>query len=94
MSRAKMKCLTKPKAENMKRIYTRIREKAITLHKNDVEPGSKKPKWSNGTVTIPADLSAGRYSIGVWEWADSGNLSIDIQRVTEVDDNDDGGEFL
>ena len=75
----------------MKR-YESVTEKAITLHKNDVEPGSKRPKWSNGTVTIAADLAAGRYSIGVWEWEDSGNLSIDIQRVTEVDD-DDGGEF-
>ena len=92
MRRAKTKCSTKPKAENMKR-YESVTEKAITLHKNKLEPGSKKPKWSNGTVTIAAELAAGRYSIGVWEWEDSGNLSIDIQRVTEVDDNDDGGEF-
>jgi hypothetical protein len=73
----------------MKR-YEKVTEKSITLFKNDLEPGSKKPKFSNGNVTIAADLSAGRYSIGVWEWADSGNLSIDIQKITEVDDNDEG----
>jgi hypothetical protein len=73
----------------MKR-YEKVTEKAITLFRNDIEPGSKKPKFSNGNVTIAADLSPGRYSIGVWEWQDSGNLSIDIQRVTEVADDDDG----
>ena len=73
----------------MKR-YEKVTEKAITLFRNDIEPGSKKPKFSNGNVTIATDLSPGRYSIGVWEWQDSGNLSIDIQRVTEVADDDDG----
>ncbi len=77
----------------MSRIYTSATEKKITLHKNTNPPGSKKPHWSNGTVTIAAEMAAGRYTIGVWQYEDSGNLAIDIQRITEVDDNDDGGEF-
>jgi len=64
--------------------YERVTEKAITAHLNkDNEPGSKKPKWSNGTVNITGDFTPGRYSIGVWEWSDSGNLSVDIQKIVE-----------
>ena len=48
--------------------YEKMTEKPVTLFRNDIEPGSKKPKFSNGNVTITADLSPGRYSIGVWEW--------------------------
>ena len=72
--------------------YRKVTEKAVTLFRNNEPEGSRKPKWSNGTVNISTDLPAGRYSIGVWEWADSGNLTIDIQQVIERDD-EDHGEF-
>ena len=63
--------------------YERVTEKAITAHLNkDNEPGSKKPKWSNGTVNITGDFTPGRYSV-------------DIQKIVEDNDTvtDTDGEF-
>ena len=76
--------------------YERVTEKAITAFLNkDKEPGSKKPNWSNGTVNISKNVTPGRYSVGVWEWPDSGNLSVDIQKIVEDNDTvtDTDGEF-
>jgi len=37
-----------------------------------------KPNFSNNKLRIERDLPAGEYSLGIWQYADSGNLSISL----------------
>ena len=37
-----------------------------------------KPNFSNSTVKITEDIKAGNYSIAIWQYEDSGNLSFSL----------------
>ena len=52
----------------------------------DKEVGSKRPDYGNGKVVLDVDLPAGRYSVGGWQYADSGNIGLKIERDEIVDD--------
>ena len=45
--------------------------------------GSRLPDYKNGKVTFEVGLEPGRYSIAGWRYEDTGNISLEIQRVTE-----------
>ena len=64
-------------------------KKLVLFKNNDVPAGSNKPQWSNGNVVLEVDLAKGRYSLGAWQYTDTGNISVDIQRVTQK--ADEGG---
>tara|TARA_R100001163_G_C5007952_1_gene154823 strand:- start:501 stop:722 length:222 start_codon:yes stop_codon:yes gene_type:complete len=57
--------------------------KSFNLFKNPKEPGSKKPDYSNGKVILDLPMDAGRYSFSGWRYEDTGNISLEIQKVTE-----------
>ena len=63
--------------------------KKFNLFKENKEEGSKKPDFKNGNVQLEVSLPAGKYSVAAWQYEDTGNISLDIQRVTE--DNTFGG---
>lgn len=56
------------------------------LFKNDLSKNSNQPPWSNSKVMIEEDLPAGKYSMGVYKWDDTGNLSLNLS-VFEPDEN-------
>ena len=37
-----------------------------------------KPQFSNNKITLHSDIPAGTYSLGIWQYADTGNLSLKI----------------
>ena len=37
-----------------------------------------KPQFSNNKITLHSDIPAGEYSLGIWQYADTGNLSLKI----------------
>ena len=37
-----------------------------------------KPNFSNNKITLHAAIPAGEYSLGVWQYADTGNLSLSL----------------
>ena len=41
-----------------------------------------KPNYSNNKLRIERDLPAGEYSLAIWQYADSGNLSISLTKPT------------
>jgi len=54
------------------------------LFKNkDKEPGSKQPDFGNSKLQITEDIKAGMYRIAGWQYEDTGNISLNIERVTE-----------
>lgn len=69
--------------------YTEV--KKFNLFKETKEPGSKKPDYGNGKVVLEVGLEPGRYSFAGWQYEDSGNISLSIQRVEE--DAGSGGGF-
>ncbi len=40
----------------------------------------KQPQFSNKEVKLEVPIPAGTYKIGVWQYEDSGNLSLSLQR--------------
>ena len=56
------------------------------LFKNDISSNAKQPPWSNSKVMLEEDLPAGKYSMGVYKYDDTGNLSINLS-VFETDEN-------
>ena len=64
-------------------------KKLVLFKNNDVPANSNKPQWSNGNVVLEVDLAKGRCSLGAWQYEDTGNISVDIQRVTQK--ADEGG---
>lgn len=67
--------------------------KKFNLFKEAKEPGSKRPDFGNSKVILEVDLPAGRYSFSGWQYEDTGNISVEIQRVVEIDAPSDGGGF-
>tara|TARA_R100000808_G_scaffold24138_1_gene54860 strand:+ start:5958 stop:6236 length:279 start_codon:yes stop_codon:yes gene_type:complete len=37
-----------------------------------------KPNYSNNKITLHAPIPAGEYSLGIWQYADTGNLSVKL----------------
>ena len=64
--------------------------KRFNLFKEAKEPGSKRPDYGNSKVIFEVALEPGRYSFSGWQYEDTGNISLEIQKVTEVSD---GGGF-
>tara|TARA_R100000152_G_C6624341_1_gene74005 strand:+ start:37 stop:270 length:234 start_codon:yes stop_codon:yes gene_type:complete len=50
---------------------------------NGVPQEKGAPPWSNGKFQISETLAPGNYKIAAWQYADTGNISIDIQIVEE-----------
>ena len=65
--------------------------KRFNLFKESNPPGSKKPDFGNSKVVFEAPLEPGRYSFSGWQYTDTGNISVEIQRMTEVEDGGGGG---
>lgn len=65
--------------------YTEVARFNLFKEKEKIE-GSKKPDYGNGKVLLNVDLPAGRYSVGGWQYEDSGNIGLKIERVELVDD--------
>lgn len=59
--------------------------KRFNLFKEDKEPGSRLPDVKNSKVVLEVPLQAGRYSIAGWIYEDTGNISVEIQKVIEED---------
>ena len=49
----------------------------------DKPVGSRLPDFKNGKVVFEVGLDAGRYSFAAWQYEDTGNIRVEIQRVTE-----------
>ena len=49
----------------------------------DKPVGSRLPDFKNGKVVFEGGLEPGRYSFAAWQYEDTGNISVEIQRVTE-----------
>ena len=47
---------------------------------------NNQPPWSNNKVQLDAALEPGTYSVGVYQWDDTGNLSF---RLSKLVDNGD-----
>ena len=45
-----------------------------------------KPQFSNGKVTLHTDLPAGTYSIGAWQYSDTGNISLKFDEIVELNE--------
>lgn len=43
-----------------------------------------KPNWGNSKVTLHAPIPAGTYSVSMWAYADSGNLSFELSKDTQA----------
>ena len=67
--------------------------KRFNLFKEDLEPGSKRPGYKNSKVIFEVALPPGRYAFAGWQYEDTGNISLDIQRVIEDDEGGGGGGF-
>ena len=65
--------------------------KKFTLFKQDKMPDSRNPDLKNGKVIFEVALEAGRYSFAGWQYEDTGNISIHIDRVTGEADSSGGG---
>ena len=63
--------------------------KRFNLFKEVKEPGSKRPDFGNSKVIFEVALEPGRYSFSGWQYEDTGNISLEIQKVTEI--TDEGG---
>lgn len=57
--------------------------KKFNLFKEIKPAGSKKPDFGNSKVLFDVSLPPGRYSFSGWQYEDTGNISVEIQRVTE-----------
>ena len=60
--------------------------KRFNLFKEAKEPGSKRPDYGNSKVVFEVALEPGRYSFSGWQYEDTGNISLEIQKMTEVSD--------
>ena len=67
--------------------------KKFNLFKEAKEPGSKRPDFGNSKVIFEVALEPGRYSFSGWQYPDTGNISLEIQRVIELDAPGGGGGF-
>ncbi len=65
----------------------------FNLFKEKKEPGSKRPDFGNSKVIFEVALEPGRYSFSGWQYEDTGNISLEIQRVIELDAPGGGGGF-
>ena len=43
-----------------------------------------KPNCSNGKVTLHAPIPAGTYSVSMWMYPDSGNVSFEVSQDTQA----------
>jgi len=43
-----------------------------------VSGGDKEPQFSNKKITLHAPIPAGEYSLGIWQYADTMNLSLKL----------------
>jgi len=70
-----------PAHEHSKR-YTKILN--FNMFKNkDKTPGSNQPDFGNSNLNINVAIAPGRYKIAGWQYEDSGNISLSIERVDE-----------
>tara|TARA_R100000963_G_C4535854_1_gene35196 strand:- start:271 stop:501 length:231 start_codon:yes stop_codon:yes gene_type:complete len=65
--------------------------KKFNLFKEEKAPGSKRPDYGNSKVIFDVPLEPGRYSFSGWQYEDTGNISLEIQKVTEIEGS--GGGF-
>ena len=42
-----------------------------------------KPNFSNNKITLHTAIAPGEYSLGVWQYADTGNLSLSLTTKAE-----------
>lgn len=55
----------------------------FNMFKEVKQPGSKRPDFGNSKVIFEVALEPGRYSFSGWQYEDTGNISVEIQRVIE-----------
>ena len=56
---------------------------------NGVPLAKGKPNYSNNKLVINADIPAGEYSLAVWQYEDTGNLSLSLSaRPVDEDEQD------
>lgn len=65
--------------------------KKFYLFKESKEPGSKRPDYTASKVTLEVNLPPGRYSFSGWQFPDTGNIQVEIQKV--IEDESTGGGF-
>jgi len=63
---------------------------SLRLFKNDVDPNSNRPVYSNSKWRVEQTIPAGEYSVAQWKPNDDGSLSITI----EVKTDGAGGGFV
>ena len=60
--------------------------KKFYLFRETPEPGSKKPDFGNAKVVFENGIPAGRYSFSGWRYEDTGNISVQMERVISDDE--------
>jgi len=56
---------------------------SLRLFKNDVDPNSNRPVYSNSKWRVEQAIPAGEYSVAQWKPNDDGSLSITIEVKTD-----------
>ena len=79
----------KTRDSEMPHSYEKI--KKFNLFKENNKSNPKSPDFNNGKVMFDVALEPGRYSFSGWQYEDTGNISLEIQKVTE--DTAGGGGF-
>jgi len=59
--------------------------KKFNLFRETPDPGSNQPQYRNNKVFFEVALEPGRYAFAGWKYEDTGNISVEIQRVTEIE---------
>ena len=59
--------------------------------KSSICSRKKRPDYGNSKVIFEVSLEPGRYSFSGWQYEDTGNISLEIQKVTEIEGS--GGGF-
>jgi hypothetical protein len=67
--------------------------KKFNLFKEKEKSNPKSPDFGNSKVMFDVALEPGRYSISGWQYEDTGNISLEIQKVTEDTAGGGGGGF-
>ena len=63
--------------------YSYEKIKKFNLFKEEDKSNPKAPDYGNSKVIFEVPLEPGRYSFSGWQYADTGNISVEIQKVTE-----------
>ena len=71
--------------------YSYEKIKKFNLFKEEEKTNPKAPDFRASKVILEVALEPGRYSFSGWQYEDTGNISVEIQKVTE--DTDAGSGF-